>query len=91
MPIGPNGEKRPADPVAKRREKHVAMLHLFFCHYTFCRIHTTLRVTPAMDGTGPHGSGLRVDRRLIDAYLPAPKRPGPAKGTKYRTRTGRTT
>ena len=68
------------------------MLHLFFCHYNFCRIHTTLRVTPAMEAGLDHtGRDYEWIVGLIDAYLPAPKRPGPAKGTKYRTRTGRTT
>ena len=34
---------------SKKVEKHVAMLHLFFLHYNFCRIHKTLRVSPAME------------------------------------------
>jgi hypothetical protein len=29
-------------------ENHEHMLALFFCFYNFCRIHQTLRVTPAM-------------------------------------------
>ena len=27
----------------------MAMLSLYFVHYNFCRIHSTLRVTPAME------------------------------------------
>ena len=72
---------------SKKVEKHVAMLHLFFLHYNFCRIHKTLRVTPAME------AGLSATLHdcewivgLIDAYAPAPKKPGPAKGTKYTKR-----
>ncbi len=34
---------------SKKIENHVAMLALFHMHYNFCRIHQTLRVTPAME------------------------------------------
>jgi IS1 family transposase len=34
---------------SKKLENHVAMLSLFHMHYKFCRIHQTLRVTPAME------------------------------------------
>ena len=34
---------------SKKLENHVAMLALFHMHYNFCRIHPTLRVTPAME------------------------------------------
>ena len=30
-------------------ENHVAMLALYFMYYNFCRVHQTLRVTPAME------------------------------------------
>jgi IS1 family transposase len=33
---------------SKKVENHEHMLALFFCYYNFCRIHKTLRVTPAM-------------------------------------------
>ena len=33
---------------SKKLENHAAALGLFFMHYNFCRIHQTLRVTPAM-------------------------------------------
>ena len=33
---------------SKKVENHEAMLALFFCYYNFCRIHQTLRCTPAM-------------------------------------------
>ena len=67
---------------SKKRERHVAMLHLFFLHYNFCRIHKSLKVTPAME------AGLTNTVRdcewivgLIDVNAPAPKKPGPLKGT----------
>jgi IS1 family transposase len=33
---------------SKKLENHTAALGLFFAHYNFCRIHKTLRITPAM-------------------------------------------
>jgi IS1 family transposase len=33
---------------SKRLRNHTAALGLFLCYYNFCRIHQTLRVTPAM-------------------------------------------
>jgi IS1 family transposase len=34
---------------SKKLENHVAMLCLYFVYYNLCRIHQTLRVTPAME------------------------------------------
>ncbi len=34
---------------SKKVENHEHMLALFFCYYNFCKIHTTLRCTPAME------------------------------------------
>lgn len=34
---------------SKKLENHEHALALFFMHYNFCRIHQTLRVTPAME------------------------------------------
>jgi hypothetical protein len=34
---------------SKKLENHVAMLCLYFVYYNFCRVHQTLRVTPAME------------------------------------------
>jgi len=33
---------------SKKAENHAAMVALHFMHYNYCRIHQTLRVTPAM-------------------------------------------
>ena len=72
---------------SKKVEKHVAMVNLYTLHYNFCRIHKTLRVSPAME------AGLETRLRdcewivgLIDAYAAPPKKPGPAKRTKYAKR-----
>lgn len=34
---------------SKKIDNHIYMLALYFCFYNFCRIHKTLRVTPAME------------------------------------------
>jgi hypothetical protein len=34
---------------AKKWSKHQAALALWFAYYNFCRVHRTLRVTPAME------------------------------------------
>ena len=67
---------RPTNAFSKRVEKHWAMLSLYFVHYNFCRIHKTLRVTPAME------AGLSRELRdvewivgLIDGRAPKPNRP----------------
>jgi hypothetical protein len=38
----------PAPPIFGQLENHVAALGLYFAYYNFCRIHGSLRVTPAM-------------------------------------------
>ena len=37
------------DAVAEASEKNPAAVALHFMHYNFCRIHKSLRVTPAME------------------------------------------
>jgi IS1 family transposase len=34
---------------SKKVENHAHMLAIYFAHYNFCKIHSTLRVTPAME------------------------------------------
>jgi hypothetical protein len=34
---------------SKKIDNHMAAIALHYMHYNFCRIHTTLRVTPAME------------------------------------------
>ncbi len=34
---------------SKKVENHAAAIALHYMHYNFCRIHKTLRVTPAME------------------------------------------
>lgn len=40
---------------SKKLENHVAALALYFMYYNFCRVHQTLRITPAMEaGVSDH-------------------------------------
>jgi len=51
---------------SKKLENHVAMLALFHMHHNFCRIHQTLRVTPAMEaGIANHAWPLSDIAALI--------------------------
>jgi IS1 family transposase len=61
---------------SKKIDNHIHMLSLYFCFYNFCRIHKTLRVTPAM------AAGLSDTVRdmdwivgMIDEVAAKPNRP----------------
>lgn len=87
MRMGMRRFTRLTNAFSKRVEKHTAMLSLYFVHYNFCRIHQSLKVTPAM------AAGLDSTVRdcewivdLIDAAAPTPRKPGPRPGTRYKAR-----
>ena len=78
---------RKTNAFSKRFSKHIDMMHLFAVHYNFCRIHQTLRVTPAMEaGLTDILFDCEWIVALIDAITPPPSKPGPQIGTKYRPR-----
>jgi len=65
---------------SKKIDNHIHMLSLYFVHYNFCRIHKTLRVTPAMEAgltKTLHNAEWIVE--LMDARAPKPKKRGPYK------------
>ena len=65
---------------SKKLDNHLHMLAIYFAFYNFCRIHKTLRVTPAMAaGITDHVWTLEDIVRKIDHYAPAPKPRGPYK------------
>lgn len=39
---------RLANAFSKKFDNHLRMVSLYFVHYNFCRIHKSLRVSPAM-------------------------------------------
>lgn len=55
---------------SKKIENHEHMLALFFCYYNFCRIHQTLRGTPAMEvGVSTRVWGIDDLVGLLDSEL----------------------
>ena len=65
---------------SKKIENHIHMLSLYFLHYNFCRIHKTLRMSPAMAAgidTTLHDMEWIIG--LMDARAPKPGPRGPYK------------
>ena len=78
---------RKTNAFSKMFSRHVTMMNLWALHYNFCRIHMTLRVTPAMEAglsNTLHDCEWIVE--LIDAMTMASKKPGPKVGSKYKPR-----
>ena len=76
MRMGMRRFTRLTNGFSKRVEKHVAMASLYTLHYNFCRIHKTLRVTPAMEiGLTGTVHDMEWIVGLIDARAPKPSRP----------------
>jgi IS1 family transposase len=52
---------------SKKIENHIAALSLYFMYYNFCRVHQTLRVTPAMEaGVTDHVWDIEEVVALLD-------------------------
>jgi len=52
---------------SKKVENHAAAVALHYMHYNFCRVHKTLRVTPAMEaGIADHVWGVDEVTSLLD-------------------------
>lgn len=65
---------------SKKLDNHIHALALYFAFYNFCRIHKTLRVTPAMAaGITDRLWSLEDIVTKIDALAPEPKPRGPYK------------
>ena len=63
---------------SKKLENHCAALAIFFMHYNFARIHSTIRCSPAMAaGVTPHLWSVAEIVELLPAE--APKKRGPYK------------
>jgi len=87
MRMGMRRFTRLTNAFSKKVENHLLMLSLYFVHYNFCRVHKTLRCTPAMAaGVSDTLRDMEWIVGLIDAQAPTPQRPGPKPGTVYRPR-----
>jgi IS1 family transposase len=69
---------------SKKAENHAHMVSLHFMHYNFCRIHSSLRITPAMAaGVTARLWSVKDIVDLLDSAEGEPKKRGP-----YKTRRG---
>ena len=76
MRMGMRRFTRLTNAFSKRIENHILMQSLYFVHYNFCRMHKTLRLTPAMaSGVTDMLRDLEWIVGLIDARAKKPKRP----------------
>ncbi len=56
---------------SKKVENHAAAVALHYLYYNFCRIHQTLRVTPAMEaGVGDHVRSIEEMAALLESPNP---------------------
>lgn len=61
---------------SKKIDNHLHMLSLYFVHYNFCRVHKSLRMSPAMAaGVSNTLRDMEWIVSLIDARAPKPNRP----------------
>lgn len=68
---------------SKKYDNHVHALALYFYHYNFCRIHKSLRVTPAMEAKLTDRIWSFDDLiAKVDEMNPLPAKRGPYKKTK---------
>ena len=76
MRMGMRRFTRLTNAFSKKIENHLHMLSLYFVHYNFCRVHKSLRVSPAMAaGVSDTLRDVEWIVGLIDARTPKPKRP----------------
>jgi hypothetical protein len=69
---------------SKKIDNHVHALSVYFVWYNFCRIHKTLRVSPAMAaGITDTLMSMEDVAALVEAAAPKPGKRGP-----YKSRAG---
>ena len=80
MRMGMRRFTRLTNGFSKKIDNHFHMLALYFLHYNFCRIHKTLKVSPAMAaGVTDTLRDVEWIVSLIDARAPIPGPRGPYK------------
>ena len=76
MRMGMRRFTRLTNAFSKKLENHLLMLSLYFVHYNFVRIHSSLRITPAMAaGVSETLHDMEWIVSLIDARAAKPNRP----------------
>ena len=76
MRMGMRRFTRLTNAFSKKLENHLLMLSLYFVHYNFVRLHSTLKCTPAMAaGISDTLRDMEWIVDLIDARAAKPKRP----------------
>ena len=76
MRMGMRRFTRLTNAFSKKLENHLLMLSLYFVHYNFVRIHSSLRMTPAMAaGVTDTLRDMEWIISLIDARVAKPNRP----------------
>ena len=76
MRMGMRRFTRLTNAFSKKIENHLHMLSLYFVHYNFCRMHKSLRMSPATaTGVSDTLRDMEWIVGLIDARAPKPKRP----------------
>ena len=76
MRMGMRRFTRLTNAFSKKLENHLHMVSLYAVHYNFCRIHKSLRVTPAIEAgltNTLHNMDWLMD--LVEAAAPKPRRP----------------
>jgi len=78
MRMGMRRFTRLTNAFSKKLANHLHMLSLYFVHYNFCRVHKTLRMSPAMAaGVSDTLRDVEWIVSLIDARAPKPGPRGP--------------
>ncbi len=76
MRMGMRRFTRLTNAFSKKIENHLHMLSLYFVHYNFCRVHKSLRMSPAMAaGVSNTLWDMEWIVRWIDERAPKPNRP----------------
>ena len=76
MRMGMRRFTRLTNGFSKKVENHAAMVALYMVFYNFCRVHKSLRVTPAMEaGLADHVWDMEEVVAVMDERAPKPARP----------------
>ena len=76
MRMGMRRFTRLTNGFSKKIDNHIAAIAIYFMHYNFCRVHQTLRVTPAMEaGLADHAWSVEELAGLIPPPMASKRGP----------------